>query len=135
MSEDIPFILKEPGPSHYYGDTVRILFVVSAVLIIAAQFIGSPFLTPGAAMLASVILVVAAGLTNPVHAWIHTTNSVIAGIGAVMCGYVALAHYQEGATIFNELLVVVLAVLFLIALYLSVKTLRGVLMRDAPIIK
>lgn len=135
MSEDIPFILKAPGPSHYYGDTVRILFVVCAVLIIAAQFIGSAFLTPMAAVIAAVILAVAAGLTNPVQAWTHTLNSIIAALGAILCGYISLAHFEAGEGLINESLVLILALVFLVALYLSIKTLRGALMRNAPIIK
>ncbi len=135
MSEDVPFILKPAGPSHYYGDTVRILFVVCAVLIVGAQFIGSPFLTPGASMIAAVALVIAAGLTNPVQFWTHIVNSFLAGIGAGLCGYISLAHYRGGESILNEFLVIILAILFLIALYLSVKTLRGILMRGAPVIK
>lgn len=135
MSEDVPLMPEKIGPSHYYGDTVRLLFVVSAVLMLAAQLVGTAFLTPAASLISAVVLVIAAGLTNPVQAWIHFVNAGISALGLVACGSIVLSRYQDGSLIGEGLIVLILTILFLIALYCSVKTLRGTLMRDAPEIK
>ncbi len=109
------------------------LFVVAAVLIILSQFMGSPFLAPGAALVAAVILVVAAGLTNPLQAWIQWINTLLSIGGVLFFSGIALMRYQESAAATSESLILFLLVLdFVIALYFAVRTLRGVLMRGAP---
>ena len=136
MSEDIPLPPPHFGPSHYYGDIVRILFVVGAAFLFISQFMGNPFVTPIAALIIAVILVVAAGLTNPVQTWIHWANVFLSGLLLIMFGSIAVTRYQEtGTVILSTWLVIILVLVFLCALYSSVKTLRGVLMRNAPVIK
>lgn len=136
MSEDRQFSPDfHIGVSHYYGDIVRILFVVNAVLILAAQFLGVAFLTAPAALGAAVLLIVAAGLTNPVQAWIHWVNTLLSGIGLIISGNYVLTRYAAGNLLTDGWLVSIVALVFVSALYSSVKTLRGVLMRSAPLIK
>lgn len=136
MSEDVPLEPEHAGVSHYYGDSVRILFVLCAAIIFGAQFIGTPFLTGGATLAICIILIVAAGLTNPVQAWIHWANILVAGGSLLLFGMIAVARYKETGTPFGSALVaIILVLLFVYALYNAIKTLRGVLMRDAPIIE
>lgn len=133
MSEDIPFPVHHQGVRHYYGDTVRMMFVIAAVLIILSEFMGSPFLEPVAALVIAVILVVAAGLTNPLQVSIQWVNTGLAIAGVLLFSAIALIRYQETGAASGESLVLFLLVLdFIIALYFAVKTLRGVLMRGAP---
>ncbi len=136
MSEDVPLAPLPLGPSHYYGDTVRILFVVAAVLLLASQFIGSPFLTPIAALVLAVVLVIMAGLTNPVQIWVQWANVILSGICLFLFGSMSLTRYKETGDIFGgNFIILLLTVVFILALYLATRTLRGVLMRDAPIIR
>ncbi len=136
MSEDSSVRPAEEGPKHYYGDTVRILFVVAAVLILVAQVMGGAFLTVSASLVTVVILAVAAGLTNPVQVWVHWMNTVIAAAGLFMSGGVFLTHFQSAAAAtIPAVIALILTLIFVFALYTSTRTLRGVLMRYAPEIK
>ncbi len=136
MSEDIPLPPEHVGPSHYYGDTVRILFVIGAALLFLSQFIGEPFMTSFSALILAVILVVAAGLTNPVQSWIHWINIFLSGISLILFGSIAITRYRETGSIFGSTAIVMILVLvFLFALYSAIRTLRGTLMRDAPVIR
>lgn len=136
MSEDVPLPPPHFGPSHYYGDTVRILFVIAAVLLLASQFVGSPFLTPIAALVLAVVLVIMAGLTNPVQTWVQWANVILSALCLFLFGSMALTRYKETGDIFGEnFIILLLTVVFIIGLYLATRTLRGVLMRDAPIIR
>lgn len=113
---------------HYHGDNVRILFVVSAVVLIVAQSTGAelPLSTTGA-VTSAVLLVVAAGITNPAEGWIHWLNAIIAVFGTLIFGMTAVGRYRAGLSIFDPSFVYVeaLALLSLIALYLTTKTIRG----------
>lgn len=137
MSEDVPFAPEaHHGPSHYYGDVVRILFVAGAVLLLAAQFMGSPFMTVPAAVITAIILVIAAGLTNPVQLWIQWADVLIATGGLLLFGSMALHRYQTTGDIFGQnFMILILVGVFICALYSSVKTVRGTMMRGAPIIE
>jgi hypothetical protein len=136
MSEDAPYIPEHEGPRHYYGDTVRVLFVIAAALLFISQFINSPFMTTMSSMVLAVALVVAAGLTNPVQAWIHWVNVFLSGFSLMLFGFIAITRYRETSTVLGSTLVVLLLVLiFLIALYTAIRTLRGALMRNAPVIE
>ncbi|MEK9161126.1 MAG: hypothetical protein AAB440_03830 [Patescibacteria group bacterium] len=139
MSEDIPFRTVGPhiGPKHYYGDLVRILFVVAAVILFTMQFTGIrlPFSSFGSIMMV-MFLVVAAGLTNPVQIWIHWVNIFISAFCLILFGGLALSRFQNQQALFPDgILIGTLALMFMVALYSAVKTLRGILMRDAPTIR
>ena len=130
MSEDEAFDpRREVRHSHYHGDTVRILFVCAAVLVFLTQFVGTklPFST-GALMFIIVVLVVAAGITNPVQHWIHWVNTIISIFGLLIFGGLALARIGTREDIFSQSgLVAILAIVFLATLYLGTRTLRGLM--------
>lgn len=113
---------------HYHGDNVRLLFVISAVVLIVAQSTGAelPLSTTGA-VISAVLLVVAAGITNPAQGWIHWLNALIAAWGTVVFGMTAVNHYRSGISLFDPSFVYVeaLALLSLIALYFTTRTIRG----------
>lgn len=117
---------------HYHGDAVRVLFVVSAVLLIVAKSTGAelPLSTFGTVS-SAVILVVAAGITNPAQFWIHWANAFFAIYGTILFGTTAVDHYRTGASILDSSFVFVeaLALLSLISLYFTTRTIRGIKQR------
>ncbi len=128
--ESIPRAHRIP---HYHGDNVRVLFVVSAVVLIIAQSTGAELpLTTTGAVTAAVLLVVTAGITNPAVHWIHWLNALIAIYGTVLFGTTAVEHYRSGISIFDTSFAYIeaLALLSLIALYFTTRTIRGFHMRS-----
>lgn len=118
--------------AHYHGDTVRTLFVVSAVILLVAETTGAslPLTMTGIVALA-VALVVAAGITNPAQAWIHFLNAIVSIYGAVTFGMYAIEQYHRSHNFTDTtyLFAETLALLFLVAVYFTTKTVRGVLLR------
>lgn len=113
---------------HYHGDNVRMLFLVGALVLIVAQSTGAdlPFSTLGSVM-AAVVLVIAAGITNPAQKGIHWFNACIAVIGTLVFGTSAVAHYRAGASLFDPSFTFTeaLALISLVALYFTTRTIRG----------
>lgn len=110
---------------HYHGDRTRMLFVVSAILLFFAESTGAILpLTPAQTVVSAIVLVVAAGVTNPRQSSIHWFNALLAVLGVVTFGPVAIAH--DGAPVDASFLYhVALTMLSLVALYFSVRTIRG----------
>lgn len=117
---------------HYHGDQLRTIFVVSAVVLIVAQSTGAelPLSTLGAVVSAAV-LVIAAGVTNPIQSGIHWFNEVVALAGTLLFGSTAVDHYRAGISFFDPSFIYIeaLALLSLAALYLTTRTIRGILQR------
>jgi hypothetical protein len=117
---------------HYHGDEARIIFVVSAVVLIVAQSTGAdlPLSTAGAVVTA-VLLVIAAGITNPAQFGIHWLNALIAIFGTIIFGITAVGRYRSGISLFDPSFIYVeaLALLSLIALYYTTATIRGIKQR------
>lgn len=128
MSEDIEYIrTEESRPTHYHGDTVRVLFLSAAALIFATRFVGNelPF-SFGAIMLLILSLVIAAGITNPAQRWIHTVNMLLAIAGTITFGSIAFSRIDTLQKLFtDDGLVALIAFLFLAALYFATRTVRG----------
>ena len=132
MNEDAPFHeLPVAHKPHYHGDSVRGLFVMAAGLIFLAELLGGnlPF-TTGAAVLFVITLVVAAGVTNPKQVWIHWINLLISVMGLMLFGVTALSRFRDDAPFSESFIIGCLAVVFLIALYLATRTVRGFMIRD-----
>lgn len=113
---------------HYHGDETRVLFVIGAIVLIVAQSTGAelPLGTMGA-VLSAVVLVVTAGITNPAQGWIHWFNEFIAMYGTLLFGVSAVDHYRAGTSIFDPSFIYIeaLALLSLVALYFTTRTIRG----------
>lgn len=116
--------------THYYGDTVRIFLITGAVLMLVTlpvfrNLISMPLWLSLIAILA---IGVAAGLTNPVRAGSAWLNVFIAGAALLIFEYYAVDAYgRYGFGSFLFIADQLLALDFLIALYYSVKTVRGML--------
>lgn len=117
---------------HYHGDAVRVLFVVSAALLIVAKSTGADLpLSTFATVVSAVILVVAAGITNPAQFWIHWANALLAAYGTILFGMTAVDNYRAGTRVLDSsfLYIEALALLSLVALYFTTRTVRGIHMR------
>ena len=117
---------------HYHGDGVRVIFVVGAVVLVIAQSTGAILpLTTGGTIIAAILLVIAAGITNPAQYWIHWMNAAIAVMGTLIFGTAAINHYRAGLNIFDSSFVYIetIALLSLFALYFTTRTIRGLLQR------
>lgn len=114
--------------THYHGDNVRMLFFVAAVVLIIAQSTGAelPLSTLGSVLVA-VVLVIAAGITNPSQKGIHWFNACIAVLGTVLFGTAAVQHYRAGLSVFDPSFTYTeaLALLSLVALYFTTRTIRA----------
>ena len=116
-------------PIHYYGDTVRRLFVLAAlVMVVTLPFfmkqIGQPLIITIGAIL---ITGVAAGLTSPRHSWTAIFNIFVAVGGVVTFEWRAVDWYSHTGDADGFFWTTqFLAVIFLLALYFGLKTVRRV---------
>lgn len=120
---------------HYHGDSVRVLFFVSAIVLIVAQSTGANLpLSTTWAVISAVVLVVVAGVTNPAQHSIHWLNALIATAGTLLFGTSAVDHYRAGMSVFDPSFAYVeaLALLSLVALYFAVRTIRAFHLRSIP---
>ncbi len=117
---------------HYHGDGVRILFITGAVILIIAQSTGAelPLSTLGT-VISAALLAIAAGITNPMQYEIHWANAGISLIGTILFGTTAVDQYRAGANFFDLSFVYVeaLALISLLALYFTTRTIRGIIQR------
>jgi hypothetical protein len=122
-------------PTHYYGDSVRQLFfsaaaIMAALLPFVNKYVAIPLIFSIGGIL---ILVIAAGLTKPKRSYTAVLNGGLSLLSAGLFEYYAVSSYQlfttgEGS-IFLLLFLAnqILTIIFIFALYLSVKTIRGLL--------
>jgi hypothetical protein len=112
--------------SHYYGDWVRRLFLVSALLSFVAIPVWGDLLQFGTftQVSAGLLLVLLAGLTNPRTKGVMMLNSLFAAISVLLLESTAIIfRTSESWPLFiaRE----ISGLLMLIAFYFSVKTLRA----------
>ena len=118
---------------HYHGDEVRALFVISALVLIVAKSTGADLpLTTTEAIASAALLVVAAGVTNPNQHSIHWFNALLAAIGTILFGTSAVDHYRAGLSFLDSSFISTeaLALLSLLALYFTTRTIRGLFQRS-----
>ena len=130
--ESVPPRHKIP---HYHGDSVRILLVLAALTLLVAATVGAALpLSTTNAVICAALLVLAAGVTNPEQAWIHWVNLLLALGGTLLFGVSAVEHYRAGGSLADTSFAFIeaLALLSLIALYFTTKTVRGKTLRREP---
>ena len=129
----VSFQHQRTCPIHYYGDTVRILFIIMAVVLLIGETAGADFpFSPGVSIMWALVFAIIAGITNPKQKWIHWVNGAVV-VGAVyLFGTHAITHYRADADLFSASYFFPegIAVLSLIALYFATKTIRGLLLCD-----
>ena len=117
---------------HYHGDAVRAIFFAAALVLVVAQSTGAELPLSGTgAVFAAILLAVVAGITNPDQSGIHWFNALIATIGTLLFGTAAVEHYRAGVGILNLSFTYTetLAILSLVALYFTTRTIRGLIQR------
>lgn len=126
VGEHVPPRHKIP---HYHGDAVRTLFFAGAIILIVAQSTGADLrLSTTSAITFAILLVVAAGITNPL-------NALLAALGTLFFGTTAVEHYRADISIFDTSFAYIeaLALLSLVALYFTTRTIRGFRLRSDTI--
>ncbi len=123
---------KELESLHYYGDKVRTIFIIAAIIIIVmAPFFRDriPF-REHYTVLGVMVLAMLAGLTNPKLRSIIVLDFIASIFSFLIFGTEALVTYSQykGDTFFWANLV--LSVITIFGIYYSSKTLRGNLMMD-----
>lgn len=121
-------ITTGPKLSHYYGDIVRILFLVaSAVMLVGLPaFLDYTHLPTLVSVFAILILSCAAGLTNPNQLWSAVLNVVISIVGFMVFESFAVIAYTNAESFPFLAANLILGFIFIAAVYYSVKTFRGV---------
>ncbi len=118
--------------SHYYGDTVRSIFIISgALMIVGLPFFSSIIPFPiSLSIIAILVLGIFGGFQNPLQKWVIRANAYISVAGFLIFAYYAVHAYMSLSPDYrinvyffwvNE----VLALLFFLSVYLSIKSLRG----------
>jgi len=116
------------SPIHYYGDTVRMFFMIAAAVMLVTLpfFYGRIPALFQVLPIAIILLALVAGFTNPRHRAVALANLLIATAGVLLYGAVAVRTYRESggedAFFWTSQ---VLALDFLLALYYASKTIRG----------
>lgn len=120
-----------PSVAHYHGDTVRILFLVGGVIILATLPFYKNLLPIGAGFLTVfvVLLALGAAIVNPFQRWIVFVNLIIAIVAVILFEYVAAIGYGTDPAALS-IIRQILAIVFLFALYYSGKTLRAMFLHQ-----
>lgn len=120
---------------HYYGDLVRFLFMLAAIIMLVTLpfLIGKLPVPLYASILAILAIGVLAGITNPLQKWISILNGAISFAALFVFEYYAVNSLTTSGAgnlyfITNQLL----ALVFLFALYYSIKTIRAMYLKDNP---
>lgn len=118
--------------AHYYGDIVRKLFLSSAIfIIIVLPFMVNYIEVPVyVSILAALFISVFAGITNPLQKWVVIFDFGIAFLGAFIFELAAINGYTTYSLTHRTFWVnQIEAVIFIIALYYSTKTVRGMFLK------
>lgn len=122
--------------AHYHGDLLRVFFLAAAVLILIMQFTGDNLpMTPAAIITFVTVLVVAAGITNPVQRMIHWFNLFLSFLGLAIFGGMSIDRLHSVGDFFTHNgLAGLIALVFLGALYFATRTVRGNLTGSNPVL-
>lgn len=124
-----PFGRYWPNVPHYYGDYVRQLMFGASVLMI----FGAPYYSEDVrvvmpiVVIAVIVLIAFAALTNPWKQNIMMYDAVANGVGLMIFQVWALLEY-ESSTPLAFVLRQALSLIFLTAFYFSIKTLRAMML-------
>lgn len=119
---------SNPTPSHYYGDIIRVLFIILSILILLGLPMFNTILSiPFPITLTGIIYLIAiAGIINPL-----SLSTVLVTLGTSIVGFIFFEDlaftylFSNRSHILFGLANQLVAILFLYSLYFSLKTVRG----------
>lgn len=123
-----------PGPRgrrvpHYYGDIVRKYLLFAGAMLLIAVLVDKELLSfyLFIGIFGVLIFTVLAALMSPKVTSAIFTNAVISALMFLIFEYFAINAYLKSQTFLDSIFILrqVIAVAFLVALYFSTKTLRG----------
>ena len=124
--------MKEKIMKHYYGDSSRYLFVAAGIIMLISYpffstIIGLPV---SFALIAVIALAVFGGILNPKQIWIIILDALIPVFALFIFEYMAVYAYSNlpmtnATNVWFFLVNQTLAIMFFIATYIGMKTLRG----------
>lgn len=124
-----PDFMKKKSIRHYYGDSLRLMFLISAIVYAVSMSLFGNLLPVDmyAGVGIVILLVLLAGITNPHSQALMFVNVVVAGVGAYLMQTAAISFFNIDSSILFILRQLV-AVLLLIAFYHSVRTVRNMML-------
>lgn len=115
----------EPHIKHYYGNVVRVLFIVLAVCIaVSVPLSGEMAFALYFAGPIILGLILLAGLTNPHSKNVFVLNTLISGFGVLCAEVLALGAFAASNMLFFLIMEVATGVC-IASFYYSVKTMRA----------
>lgn len=120
------FAKKGQNIPHYYGDTVRMMFVISAVIYALSMALIGNLLPVDiyTGIILVLILVFLAGVTSPHNRWLMFINATIAAIGVYLVQSAAITFFSTDSLLLF-LVRQLVAILLLFGFYYSVKSFRS----------
>lgn len=126
------------APAHYYGDTIRLMFIGAALIMLFGLPAISGYLNVPTwfSITGILVLAISAGLSSPTYLWSAIINFVVAAVGFVIFEMATLQSFSTRNSN-SELFIanLVLGGVFLLAIYFSVKTVRGFFIRKDELTK
>ncbi len=121
---------RELREMHYYGDEVRMIFLIMAVviLIMTPFFMDQIPLPAYFSVFGVLVLSMLAGLTSPKAKPITYFNFLVSLVSLLVFGYEVIASFDKSFSMFF-VANLVLAVLSVFSVYFSSKTLRGMVLK------
>ena len=125
--ETRPWLYRDNAIPHYYGDTVRTLFLAAGCLVLfgAPLYVNDIYPILPFVIIGAFAILLAASLTSPRSNAFIIVDAVLASIGLLVFQYWALWEYGNAPLsrifAFRE----IIAIIFFFALYFSIKTLRA----------
>ena len=88
-----------------------------------------------ASILFVLIVVFIAGITNPATKWLSTLDLIVSLLGFIVFEYYSVRVFTEGSIYFIYLINQAIAILFLLAFYFAVKTVRGFIVPEKSLLR
>lgn len=131
LYDDEPRQTGTPKVPHYFGDSVRILFLIGGIIILATLPFFKNLLQIGTGFLPVfvVLLVLGGAIVNPFQRWVVAVDLVISAMAVIMFEYAAVIGFGDD-TFFLSVVRQVIAIIFLLALYYSGRTLRAMFLNQ-----
>lgn len=120
-----------PQISHYYGDIVRRLFLISGVIVLVSLPFSNNILPIHISVTTFlvIVLILFAAITNPFQKWVAFVNVGISTVAVLTFEFFAVSGYSmEEMNLF--IVRQILSIIFFFALYYSSKTLRAMLLKQ-----